>query len=57
MRLRQGETMMEFKERIIKEVGQGRMPADRALTCYERAYFVVSKRWDKIADQSVLVYH
>jgi hypothetical protein len=56
MRLKQKETLQEYKSRLIGAVYNGQLSAQHALTKYERAYLVDQRRQRAQEETKTLIY-
>jgi hypothetical protein len=56
MRLKQNETLQEYKGRLIALVYAGAITAERALALYERAYCVDRRRREAQDQVKTLIY-
>jgi hypothetical protein len=56
MRLKQNESLLDYKNRLIQATHKGQLSAEHALALYERAYFVDQRRKEAQDQTKTLIY-
>jgi hypothetical protein len=57
MKIKNTESLPQFKNRLIQQVEAGKITADKALSCYEKAYFAVEVRELIRQNRATLTYY